>query len=129
MKAIQKVEEQLISCTGFIPARSDTVVVLLCRQPCASAPASKDNNWDLSAWLPLIDDRAFLPWLVKLPTEQEQLRTRQISAQQINKLEELWKTMPEATVADLEKPGIDDEPEGVLLRYADPPPVPHTLRQ
>ncbi|CAG8486864.1 9789_t:CDS:10, partial [Acaulospora colombiana] len=80
---------------------------------------SKDMNWDTSQWLPLIDDRCFLPWLVKVPSEQEQLRARQITAHQINKLEELWKDNTEATLEDLEKPGIDDEPQPVLLRYED----------
>nr|CAG8560345.1 6008_t:CDS:10 [Entrophospora candida]CAG8610265.1 4103_t:CDS:10 [Entrophospora candida] len=103
---------------GFIPAKSDTVVVLLCRQPCAAMPSSKDMNWDTSQWLPLIDDRCFLPWLVKVPSEQEQLRARQITAQQINKLEELWKDNAEATLEDLEKPGIDDEPPPVLYEDA-----------
>ena len=87
------------------------------RQPCAAMPSSKDMNWDTSQWLPLIDDRCFLPWLVKVPSEQEQLRARQITAHQINKLEELWKDNTEATLEDLEKPGIDDEPQAVLLRY------------
>ncbi|KAI8808207.1 UPF1 regulator of nonsense transcripts-like protein [Cladochytrium replicatum] len=104
---------------GFIPAKSDTVVVLLCRQPCASVPSSKDMNWDLTQWLPLIDDRCFLPWLVKVPTEQEQLRARQITAAQISKVEEMWKDNSEASVEDLEKPGVDDEPQPVLLRYED----------
>ena len=72
---------------------------------------------DPSQWQPLIQDRQFLPWLVKVPSEQEQLRARQISAQQINKLEELWKDNPEATLEDLEKPGVDEEPQQVLLRY------------
>jgi regulator of nonsense transcripts 1 len=35
-------------------------------------------NLDLSQWQPLIEDRCFLPWLVKIPTEQEQLRARQV---------------------------------------------------
>lgn len=51
---------------GFIPAKSESVVVLLCRDPCANAAGLKDMNWDLSQWLPLIDDRCFLPWLVKV---------------------------------------------------------------
>lgn len=38
----------------------------------------KDMNWDLSQWQPLIEDRCFLPWLVKVPSEQEQLRARQV---------------------------------------------------
>uniref|UniRef100_A0A7N0UWV1 Helicase ATP-binding domain-containing protein n=1 Tax=Kalanchoe fedtschenkoi TaxID=63787 RepID=A0A7N0UWV1_KALFE len=78
-----------------------------------------DMNWDLSQWCPLIDDRCFLQWLVKIPSEQEQLRARQISAQQINKVEELWKTNPDATLEDLEKPGVDDEPQPVALKYED----------
>jgi len=106
---------------------------------------------------------------VKIPSEQEQLRARQITAQQINKLEELWKVRgwrggrgggvfratlaahveftcvcektlwqdvgctlgltialtvsaqdnPTATLEDLEKPGVDEEPQHVLLRYED----------
>ncbi|KAI8366372.1 RNA helicase-domain-containing protein [Choanephora cucurbitarum] len=104
---------------GFIPAKSDTVVVLICRQPCAAVPSSKDMTWDTTQWMPLIDDRCFLTWLVKIPTDQEQLRARQISSAQINKLEELWKDNGEATLEDLEKPGVDDEPHPVLLRYED----------
>ncbi|KAG5455660.1 MAG: RNA helicase-domain-containing protein, partial [Olpidium bornovanus] len=104
---------------GFIPAKSDTVVVLLCRQPCASMPSSKDLNWDTSQWLPLISDRSFLPWLVKVPTATENQRARQISSHQINKLEELWKENSEASLDDLERPGVDDAPQPVLLRYED----------
>jgi regulator of nonsense transcripts 1 len=104
---------------GFIPAKTESVVVLLCRDPCASSGGLKDMNWDLSQWHPLIDDRSFLPWLVKIPTEQEQLRARQISAQQINKLEDLWKSNPEAKLEDLSTPGADDEPNPVCPRYED----------
>ncbi|OLL24793.1 Regulator of nonsense transcripts 1 [Neolecta irregularis DAH-3] len=104
---------------GFIPAKSDTVVVLLCRQPCASMPSQKDMTWDTAQWSPLIDDRAFLPWLVAVPSEAEQLRARQITAPQITKLEDLWKDNLDVTLGDLEKPGVDDEPQPVLLRYED----------
>eukprot|EP01119_Soliformovum_irregulare_P022466 TRINITY_DN7692_c0_g1_i2.p1 TRINITY_DN7692_c0_g1~~TRINITY_DN7692_c0_g1_i2.p1 ORF type:complete len:289 (+),score=29.66 TRINITY_DN7692_c0_g1_i2:20-886(+) len=85
---------------GFIPAKAESVVVLLCREPCANASGGlKDMNWDLKLWQPLIEDRCFLPWLVKIPSEQEQLRARQISAQQINKLEELWKSAPLVSIS------------------------------
>ncbi|XP_063933195.1 regulator of nonsense transcripts 1-like [Zophobas morio] len=104
---------------GFIPAKSDSVVVLLCRNPCANQVNFKETSWDLSQWMPLIDDRCFLPWLVKVPSEQEQLRARQISMEQIHKLEELWKNEPEALLDDLKKPGADEEPQHVLLRYED----------
>ncbi|KAF8635544.1 hypothetical protein AX17_003927 [Amanita inopinata Kibby_2008] len=102
---------------GFIPAKSDTVVVLLCRQPCAAI--SKDISWNASLWAPLIDDRSFLSWLVKPPSEQEQLRSRQISFAQINRLEDMWRENVNATLEDLEKPGVDDEPQPIMLRYED----------
>lgn len=104
---------------GFIPAKSDSVVVLLCREPCLSNGALKDMDWDLTQWMPLIEDRAFLPWLVKVPTEKEQLRARQITTSQINLLEDLWRTNPDATLFDLEKPGIDEDARPTLLAYED----------
>ncbi|KAG0693672.1 RNA helicase-domain-containing protein [Suillus ampliporus] len=57
---------------GFIPAKSDAVVVLLCRQPCAAA---KDMSWNASLWAPLIDDRSFLSWLVQDPEQTEGMPT------------------------------------------------------
>ena len=104
---------------GFIPAKTESVVVLLCREPCAASKELKDMDWDLKQWMPLVKDRSFLPWLVKVPTEEEQMYSRRVTAQQINKLEELWKEDPGSTLEDLEKPGIDDEPHPVLMRYED----------
>ncbi|KNE54904.1 hypothetical protein AMAG_00849 [Allomyces macrogynus ATCC 38327] len=75
---------------GFIPAKSDTVIVLLCRQPCASAATSKDVQWDTAKWQPLIEDRAFLPWLVHPPPPEEQARARKVAMSDINTLETLW---------------------------------------
>lgn len=85
------------------------------RQPCAAI--SKDISWNSALWAPLIEDRSFLSWLVRTPSEQEQLRARQISFPQINRLEDLWRDDANATLQDLEKPGIDDEPEPVALKY------------
>ncbi|KAI6781694.1 Regulator of nonsense transcripts-like protein [Emericellopsis cladophorae] len=79
---------------GFIPAKSDTVVVLLCRQPCAANSSNKDMNWDLSRWMPLISERAFLPWLVTPPTDEEQLRARHVTPSICAKLEDVWKSNP-----------------------------------
>ncbi|KAK2615206.1 hypothetical protein N8I77_001976 [Diaporthe amygdali] len=106
---------------GFIPAKSDTVVVLLCRQPCAASTSSKDMSWDVSRWQPLIENRSFLDWLVHPPSDAEQLRARQLTPPTIAKLEEMWKEDTNATVADLEKAAnADDDPHPVLLRYDDP---------
>ena len=65
--------------------------MMFCRHPCAQQANTKDMEWNPAQWQPLISDRSFLSWLVKVPSEQEQARARQITAQQINKLEERWK--------------------------------------
>lgn len=51
---------------GFVPANASSVVVLLCRVCVETVPALKDMDWDLSQWHPLVQDRKFLPWLVKV---------------------------------------------------------------
>ncbi|MCP9260186.1 Regulator of nonsense transcripts 1 [Dirofilaria immitis] len=104
---------------GYIPAKADTVVVVLCRSPCANQAVLKDHSWQVDEWKPLISDRQLLSWLVKIPSEKEQLRARQISAVQINRLEELWKEDLKAVFEDLERPGMDEEPEHVQLKYED----------
>lgn len=51
---------------GFVPASSSSVVVLLCRVCVETVPALKDMDWELGQWHPLVQDRKFLPWLVKV---------------------------------------------------------------
>src|SRR5258708_13154859 len=86
------------------------------RQPCASI--SKDISWNSTLWAPLIDDRQFLSWLVKIPSEAEQLRSRQISFGQINKLEDLWREKKKTKQKELQKPPTKTNP---------PPPPSTTL--
>lgn len=50
---------------GFIPSKTEAVVVLLCRN-CLNLGALKDLNWDLDQWEPVIQNRAFVPWLLKV---------------------------------------------------------------
>ena len=106
---------------GFVPASSTSVVVLLCRVCVETVPALKDMDWELGQWHPLVQDRKFLPWLVKVPSDKQLLRARDLTQAQINKLEELWKTEPDACFADLDRPDVIDEAElaPALLRYED----------
>jgi regulator of nonsense transcripts 1 len=41
--------------------------------------------------------------LVKVPSESEQMRARQVTAGQMNKLENLWKDAPNADFEDLDR--------------------------
>eukprot|EP00529_Nitzschia_sp_RCC80_P005463 CAMPEP_0113504498 /NCGR_PEP_ID=MMETSP0014_2-20120614/34747_1 /TAXON_ID=2857 /ORGANISM="Nitzschia sp." /LENGTH=1043 /DNA_ID=CAMNT_0000399611 /DNA_START=152 /DNA_END=3283 /DNA_ORIENTATION=- /assembly_acc=CAM_ASM_000159 len=106
---------------GFVPASSSSVVVLLCRVCVETVPALKDMDWELSQWHPLIQDRKFLPWLVKVPSDKLMLRARNISQAQMTKLEDLWKSDPDAGFADLDRPDIleDEEMQPTLLQYED----------
>ncbi|XP_065222847.1 regulator of nonsense transcripts 1-like [Planococcus citri] len=113
---------------GFTPDKTGSAVVLLCRQPCAAQNSIKDLNWDQEKWKPLIEDRCFVSWLVKIPAEQDQLKAWPTTLAQICKLEEIWKDNVGFTVADLDHdlefdpPRIDVEPVKphlVRFRYED----------
>jgi hypothetical protein len=53
----------------------------------------------------------------QVPSEQQTLRARQISAAQIAKLEDLWKENPAALLEDLDAPGVDEDAQRVLPKY------------
>jgi len=111
--------ERNVFVLGFIPAKQEQVVVLLCRA-CVQSGGMKDSSWDLALWLPLIDsNKTFLPWLVKAPSDLEQARARLLTSAQLAKLEEVWKTKPDATLEDCDQPGTDDELATVQLQYED----------
>lgn len=111
--------ERNVFVLGFIPAKQEQVVVLLCRA-CVQSGGMKDSSWDLALWLPLIDsNKTFLPWLVKAPSEIEQSRARLLTSAQLAKLEDVWKAKPTATLDDLDQPGTDDELACVQLQYED----------
>ena len=105
---------------GFIPCKDENVVVLATRDAAQSNPAAlKELNLDISLWEPLIQDKVFLPWLVQVPEESEILRARQVSPAMVIKLEELWKTNPEATLDDVEKQEGNEDYQPVALQYED----------
>lgn len=104
---------------GFIRNKTESVVMMLCRDPCLQNNAIKDGEWDLSQWQPIIEDKAFLPWLVKEPNDHEVFRARKLTMADVTRLEDLWKQKPEATAEDLNQPDEEEEPPLVMLRYDD----------
>jgi regulator of nonsense transcripts 1 len=75
------------------PVKED-LVVLLARDVDVT---NTEYDWDLSKWAPLVQEKEFVPWLVKRPSEAEALRARPLNVGMINRLEELWRTSPQAT--------------------------------
>lgn len=105
---------------GFIPAKADSTVMLLCRQPCASqTDAINELNCDPEEWKPLISDRCFLIWLLRSPDEHELSRARQIDAAQMSRLEDFWREQSnDASFHDLDKSQQNDAIlRTVPLRY------------
>ncbi|PHJ19109.1 rna helicase (upf2 interacting domain) protein, partial [Cystoisospora suis] len=87
---------------GLIPAEQEGVVVLICREPCLGSTALKQSGWDLSQWQPLIEGRAFLPWLVRAELTREEKRLiTPVNTQQLQRLEDLWQKNPLATLDEL----------------------------
>jgi regulator of nonsense transcripts 1 len=64
---------------GYISSKKESMVVLMCRDPCLHQNQLKETEWDLTKWSPLIEDRQFLQWLVKFPSDQETSRARHIT--------------------------------------------------
>ncbi|ELR54581.1 Regulator of nonsense transcripts 1 [Bos mutus] len=107
---------------GFIPAKADSVVVLLCRLPQLShssclylnSPLTCQERVCFSFWCSVVgsggNGEAGLPFCLHTWGIQ-------CSFWQLGRI-----TSPEnpsATLEDLEKPGVDEEPQHVLLRYED----------
>ena len=65
---------------GFVSAKNEVVVILLCREPCLSQLSVKDSKWDMENWQALIENKAILPWLVRHPTDIEFKKSRKIKA-------------------------------------------------
>lgn len=102
---------------GFVSAKQESVVVILCRLPCAQL---KDINWDTSHWQALIEDRQFLNWLASDNSEDASSSANAVTHQQISKLEAQWRLNRDATIEDVTNEN-DEEEEilPILMRYND----------
>jgi hypothetical protein len=80
------------------------------------------RSLDLALWEPLIEDRAFVPWLVRQPGPAEVARARHLTLAQAGALEDAWRANPAASLADLAPPSAQDAPAPVALRCGSPPP-------
>lgn len=106
---------------GFVALPDENTVVLLGRDIPASHPAIKDLNVDMSQWQPLIQDRAFVDWLVKHPSAEELRKCKRLRIEEASRLEDMWKNgQGEATLDDLAWYGnLEEECLPVALHYGD----------
>lgn len=101
---------------GFVSAKSEAIVVLLCRMPCA---LTKSPNWDTEQWTPLIENRQFLSWVAEEPNDEQKLKARIITPSQISKLEAKWRSNKDATINDIDAPDEQEDIPPLLIRYQD----------
>jgi regulator of nonsense transcripts 1 len=106
---------------GFVPDRDESMVILLCRAPCANE-AGKDGDWDPTRWMPLIESKSLLSWFVSQPTEDDmRLVPVPITPKEMLRLEDAWKKDSKITLNDLSRM---DAMEAALLplpaRFEDP---------
>uniref|UniRef100_A0A8R1DME5 Upf1 domain-containing protein n=1 Tax=Caenorhabditis japonica TaxID=281687 RepID=A0A8R1DME5_CAEJA len=104
---------------GYIPGKNAAVVVIICRTPCAHKNFQNEGEFLPENWKSVIAEKQLLSWIVAVPDEEQITRARKITSTQAVRLEELWRDRPEATLDDLNKPGLDSEPDHVQLRYVD----------
>ncbi|ESL06566.1 regulator of nonsense transcripts 1 [Trypanosoma rangeli SC58] len=79
---------------GFMPSKEESVVVLVCREPCLHSKALRDLNWDASTWLSVIEERRLLPWICKVPA----VPRKKLTLHEITTLELAWNSEDKQTV-------------------------------
>eukprot|EP00331_Platyophrya_macrostoma_P020281 CAMPEP_0176468904 /NCGR_PEP_ID=MMETSP0127-20121128/39421_1 /TAXON_ID=938130 /ORGANISM="Platyophrya macrostoma, Strain WH" /LENGTH=1177 /DNA_ID=CAMNT_0017862663 /DNA_START=106 /DNA_END=3639 /DNA_ORIENTATION=+ len=85
---------------GFVPSKEESVVVIICREPCLHSQTLRDMEWDPSAWLPLIEEKRLLSWICPVPSSSDTIATRGLSNHSARELEALWRVKPTATIND-----------------------------
>ena len=107
---------------GYVPCVGDeNTVVLLSRDIPASHATIKGLNLDMSQWEPLIQDRAFVDWLVTHPEGRELRGSKKLRIEEAKRLEDMWKQgKNEAKLDDLATLISDEESVlPVALHYTD----------
>lgn len=109
-------EAKNVFILGFVAAKQDLMVVLLCRMPCAH---QRDINWATDDWQPLVDDRALLPWVAPFPSPEESALARDVLVDEVRQVEQLWKLNKDVSLEEVVR--IAEKPKllPVLLRSQD----------
>ncbi|KAF5225373.1 regulator of nonsense transcripts 1 [Trypanosoma cruzi] len=84
---------------GFMPSKEESVVVLVCREPCLHSKALRDLNWDATTWLPVIEERQVLPWICRVPSAP----CKKLTLHDITTLELFWNSEGQQVVDNVEK--------------------------
>ena len=106
---------------GFVPIQSseESQVIIICRLPCLNSKSFNDLQWDPNDWTALVEEKMLVNWLVKPPSNKDMRRGRQVTIDQINALEEVRKSNPDAKFEEINQTIVKKNIKDVILRYED----------
>ena len=111
-----KCEARNVFSLGFVAAKKDLMVVILCRLPCAQ---QRNIEWATDDWQPLVADRALLPWVAPFPTPEETTTARLVLADDVQRVEALWRRNCDVSLEEMSKATARPPLFPVLLRSKD----------
>lgn len=97
--------EELIRCftcnsgniflLGIVPSKIESTLIFLCRERCLSRSSLNKQEWDLESWMPIIEEKRLITFIVGVPSESEDIHAKKITISQISNIEEAFKKTPD----------------------------------
>jgi len=75
---------------GFLEAKDGESGFILCREPCLTTCKIEEDKFDKSNWVPLINDKKLLDWIIPLPDENELKLCHRVNIRTMSKMEDKW---------------------------------------
>jgi len=75
---------------GFLEAKDGESGFILCREPCLTTCKIEEDKFDKSRWVPLINDKKLLDWIIPLPDENELKLCHRVNIRTMSKMEDKW---------------------------------------
>eukprot|EP00884_Botryococcus_braunii_P001756 jgi/Botrbrau1/11581/Bobra.247_1s0002.1 len=107
---------------GFVPVKDKSAVVLLCREPHvgnSEKAALRHLDIDFTKWQAVVEERALCNWLAREPSPEELAAAKRLKKEDIDALEDAWKSNPSVKLEEIEKQGVEEALPPVQLQYAD----------
>jgi regulator of nonsense transcripts 1 len=75
---------------GFLESKEGDSGFILCREPCLTTCKIEEEKFEKSKWVPLINDKKLMDWIVPLPNENELKLCHRVNIRNMSKMEDKW---------------------------------------
>jgi regulator of nonsense transcripts 1 len=75
---------------GFLESKEGDSGFILCREPCLTTSKIEEDKFDKTKWVPLINDKKLMDWIVPSPAENDFRLCSKVGVRTMSKLEEKW---------------------------------------